>query len=100
MANTSSGPSWTLTHPQQWDYYSQIVQCPWDGSLIETMAEVEQRGTVLGREGWEMVNFAVVPQYSDGVGGGEREKSAMIQATRFRNQIWTVITMFKRPIVP
>jgi hypothetical protein len=71
--------------------------CPRDGNLYDTLAEVQDKASELGQQGWEMVNFAVVPQYSQGVGSGT---SAMQQATRFEYQTWLVTTMLKRPIAP
>jgi len=71
--------------------------CPWGGDLGDTLTLVEDKASELGQQGWEMVNFAVVPQFSQGIGKGQ---SAMQQSTRFQNQGWLVTTMFKRPLAP
>ncbi len=73
-------------------------QSPGNGNLTDTITRVQQRALALGREGWEMVNFVIVPEYSQGAAAGAA--SAVQQLTRMHNESWIVTTMFKRPIAP
>jgi hypothetical protein len=102
MSTPSPGPGWWLAsdgnwYPQRWEYFSQLLGCPWDGDLSNTLGQVEDSASELGQDGWEMVNFTVVPLYSQGIGKGQ---TAVQQATQFQNQCWLVTTMFKRPLAP
>jgi hypothetical protein len=102
MNASAPGPGWWLAsdgnwYPPRWEYLALMRVCPRGGNLQNTLAEVQDAASLLGQQGWEMVNFAVVPQYSQGVGAGQ---TAMHMATRFEYQTWLVTSMLKRPIAP
>jgi hypothetical protein len=104
MNTPSPGPGWSLAsdgnwYPQRWEYYSQMWPCPWDGNLADTLGVVEDKASELGQQGWEMVNLAVVPEYSSGEGGKGLVTAAQA-VTLMHNRSWLVTTMFKRPLAP
>jgi hypothetical protein len=81
---------------QKWEYNWRTTGSTWDQGPSAALAEMMDEADKLGQNGWEMMNFSVVNQYSDGIGKGPTVHHA---STRFENKGWIVACMFKRPVV-
>ncbi len=105
MNAPSPGPGWWLAsdgkwYPQRWEYLSKLWVCPWGGDVSDTLAVVEDKASEMGQNGWEMVNFAMVPEFSRGEAGGSKKVMAVVANGLMHNQYWLVTAMFKRPLAP
>jgi hypothetical protein len=84
-----------MSNPQ-WEYNWRTKASEWDQGPSVALSEMMEEADKLGQNGWEMVNFSLVNQYSDGIGEGPTVHHS---TTRFQNQGWIVACMFKRPVV-
>jgi hypothetical protein len=88
-------PCWGLDNegnpmPPKWEY-AHSTTGPHDnaaGAVEELMSGSKEAGN----NGWELVNYTVHAQFSDGVGTGPR-------STHVQNRAWTATAIWKRPFL-
>jgi hypothetical protein len=85
---------------QQWEYNYRLMPAKWDQGPAYAVEAMMEEADKVGQDGWEMVNFSVVNEYSNGVGEALRgQTGALQQLTRMQHKMWIVLAMFKRPVV-
>jgi hypothetical protein len=83
LPNPSPGPGWWLAsdgkwYPQQWEYTYISNRHKHAGEAVEWVA---QQAAVLGKPGWELVNYTV-------------------QMATVGYAYWFATAIFKRPLAP